>query len=607
MPSFTDCQIGHTLHYRLNTSFCNVNSFYKYIRYCPLALSAVFLFPYIICWKLRIDSSSLLYVFWVLEICLFFSFALIIVPSFCGKGKINYSDAIFWILLFLCLYFPGAYLEYPSDAIEHFRRIFRWQQLGLIHEYPVDIKYKFEYFFNFSLLAPFPIELRRSALDLLSATWQLLICVQIYRLSIVLGFTKHLSFLSVISFLCCFGTNVFGIRYYALSSTLFAYAVYIEAVIQTIYFNNSKDASRLLMLPLLGVLAYFNHKQELLFILAVVPALLSFGYLSRDNATDHKKILCASLGVISLGFVLGYLAKFNTSGLTGSMSPDVLSRFGGFKIWSSFYQETLGVHGWIAVFLGILIARKFPLLVFLSFLPLFILVFPPSAIAVAKIFPSHYLTYRILYAFPLSFVLVQGLYQCFSCSFFKSNFAWIATLVCIFLVTSNPSFPWRGRLFFQFHQPLELRTLKFVDQTAKWFFINRDIEKLRSCWITTDDATKTVLYSHFGANESVTGGESARRGRFLEGRINTTTLGLSHMVNMDSAFCGILVGQKEQIPAVAPSEIGELSQHWYSNIADLHWSISDGFQRAAEVLVEKGWTKTKVPPFYYLFEPPSSD
>ena len=50
----------------------------------------------------------------------------------CKKGEV--SDFVFWIGLLMLFLIPGAYLEFPSDPWEHFRRIYAWQSNRFIEQ-----------------------------------------------------------------------------------------------------------------------------------------------------------------------------------------------------------------------------------------------------------------------------------------------------------------------------------------------------------------------------------------------------------------------------------------------------------------------------------------
>src|SRR5262249_16379557 len=61
------------------------------------------------------------------------------------------QEKVLAALLIAFLFLPGAYLEYPSDTWEHFRRIFAWTSVSKMREY--SLAGKFYYFWEWSFLS----------------------------------------------------------------------------------------------------------------------------------------------------------------------------------------------------------------------------------------------------------------------------------------------------------------------------------------------------------------------------------------------------------------------------------------------------------------------
>jgi hypothetical protein len=567
-----------------------------------------YLGAYLITWLFDLDISLLLKVFWGLHLI---SIVMTVRLIWYYGDQIKPSDLLVACVLLLLFLVPGAYLEYPSDTWEHFRRIFRWSELGAIESYPDNSKYKFAYFWNYSILCLFNLELRRIALDFCSAFWQLATCYQVYRLSKSLNCSRALSYLNIFGFIALFGTNVFNLRYYALSSTPLAYIVYIEIIIIALQALRRENLYLLWHIPILCVAIYFNHIQELLFLpLVLLPILLlHFDEKLGDRSRTLYRASIATL--IFVGFALGYYLVHYFPEVYANLTPGQVGRFGHLRIWNldfKYYQETIGVAGLIGIILSILFFSKNKLFFALSLAPVFSLIYPPSVAVYAKLINTPYLTYRILYAVPLSFGFIGGLYYFFH---YLSNYIkifkleWVkvfsASILLIGLSLSS-DFPYRGKLFFQIYRVPAERELLALDQTAFWFMKNRDIAKLRHCWILTDNATRTLLATHLGMNEYYYGGEAIRRARILPAREFMTTESILSFAEGKEDFCGVLVGIKEKLPVFSPSLVAQASGHWPEDIGDPRWLISDEFVNASSALVGKGWTRTFVPPCFYLYE-----
>src|SRR6185436_4678739 len=129
----------------------------------------------------------------------------------------NAADFIFWIALILIFLLPGAYLEFPSDPWDHFRRIYAWQANHFIAE-NVESN-KFSYFWGWTLVYAVKPLYRRTAMDLYSALWQLLLAYQFYLFALRLGFSRPWARIQALATAFLFGVNVFSFyRYYALAS-----------------------------------------------------------------------------------------------------------------------------------------------------------------------------------------------------------------------------------------------------------------------------------------------------------------------------------------------------------------------------------------------------
>ena len=149
----------------------------------------LFIVPYLLLYlsfkSLHIPASLLKTVFIAFHLCII---PLLINYLFRISRKREAWDFVFWIGLFLLFLIPGAYLEFPADPWEHFRRIYAWQGFSFIDENPLSNK--FSYFWGWTFVYMVPPLYRRTALSIYGAFWELVLAYQFYLLALRLGFSK---------------------------------------------------------------------------------------------------------------------------------------------------------------------------------------------------------------------------------------------------------------------------------------------------------------------------------------------------------------------------------------------------------------------------------
>jgi len=567
------------------------------------AILSIYLLLYLLSWAFGLDSTLLVTLFRFLHILILGGGLAYLI-----RARPQLKPLLFWVFLFLLFLIPGAYLEYPSDPWEHFRRIFSWQAGGAISQYADDIKNKFFYFWSYSLIGWLPIPNRRIGLDILSALTQILVCFSLFRLLLVLNLSKAVARLCILGFIFLFGTNVFGLRYYALSSTPFAYVAYLEALTVFIEALKRKNFQYISILIPITLFIYFNHKQELIF-LSLSLFVITFYFLYFWLSKEGKKKARRSLYILFfIGMVSGYLLMHLLPEWSQKMLPGQITYFGSFNLWlyKKFYLETIGVYGLLGILFAVVFFRRHSLLFLISLAPIFSLLFPPSALLISKVLPDGYLTYRILYAFPLAVAFVVGSLELLEVVGKKlnlsSNFRLCFCVLIIFSFSYPIAYPWRGKLRFQLDPGSKNLSLGYLDETAEWFTAEREIEHWRNCWFISDPITKTALSAHLGIPDLFYGGESTRRARIVESRDFPNTPGILDYALSKSPFCGVLVVDKDNIEN-PQSFWGIESGHWKAEWADFDRLVSSQFREAAVGLQSQGWTKTRVPPFYSLYEP----
>lgn len=553
----------------------------------------------------------------------------------------HFSKLLFWLVIILLFQIPGAYLEFPSDAWEHFRRIFEWQTCVLVDDHSTN--YKFTYFWGWTLMSEVEPIYRRTALDIYSTFWQFLLAYQFYLFALRIGFSESWAKVQVLGTICLFGTNVFSFyRYYALSSTPLAYIAYLRSLIIILDFFDGKRKKAIELIFLIPII-YYNHYQQILLLGISCFAIYIASFYEKNPSKVNKKniyntiiflILCFCIGTLSVSFFQkyallitnfwnSYLQNYFTEKTPTSLviEPNYWSKWGFLKIWDQKlpYFQTLGIYGYISMLFSIILWNKYKVLSTLTFFPLLLLFFQPFTLFIATL-EDHYTTFRVLFAFPYSFMLLVGFKETLkTLSLMNQRFSinkYFVIISLLIFLSLQSHLPWRGRLWHHlYHTPSEL-SLKNLDVTAQWFFKNRPLKNHyinahllfgnpkndSQCLLVTDNATSFSLVTHLGLQ--------------LQGNQRLYPYNPSQDVNTFDTLknyiesethqkpCSFLVGIPAKINPPPISKVGQLSNHWLPDIVKQDFNYSKEFVDVTEFLTLLGWKKTFVPPFYWLYEAP---
>jgi hypothetical protein len=578
-----------------------------------------YLIVYLVGWALGFAVSWLLAVFWVLHFCL----AALGAHGLWSRGRssrreIPWEDVLFWGGLFIAFLLPGTYLEYPSDAWAHFFRLTSWDTTAFISQ--ANTPWKFAYFWGWSFLTWVPMEEKVRALGFYAAFWQWLLAIQVYRWMRGLGQGRAEAWLQVIGFFGLCGTNVFNFRYYALSSTPLAYIAYIEAFLAFSSWlgrHQRKEVLRIgAMLPLMG----FNHPQALLYF-GLSGAVLLF--VSLHEGWDRKRrrqVYVAGVGLGLASVLSGVIWVHYFPWWYDHVGVGNVTFFGSLKIWSlgSSHWETFGIHGALALIVAVLTIRRDLRLSLLTLASTAFVLFPPSAAIFARLVVDFYITYRAHFAFPLSVILVHYGYQagarfigppaaeCPPSRRRSSALAWGIGAALLVVVSIPPYPPYRGRMFFQFYQPDPALELRPQLETALWLRDHR--KSLAGAQLFTDPMTGEALKAYLGQDRWVRNFGYDR----LEGSdfVSLEHEELDSVEKMRRTFRraginAILVPDWSLVPPAVPSRIAALSGHWNDGLTNLRVLVTDRLTRNCEQLAAAdGWSRTRVPPYYWLYEAP---
>ncbi len=522
------------------------------------------------------------------------------------RRSLRLADLLFWTALLLLLLLPGAYLEYPTDPWEHLRRIALWQHVATVGEHDTAA-FKFAYFWGYSLLFWVgPLE-RRLALDLYGAFWQILVACQVYALARRLGDDDTWSKLQVVAFLMLFGEGCWGLRFLALSSMPLAYLAFLRTLICWIDFLDGRDRRAWRQIPALCLLALANHRQEVIFIGIGSGALWLDAWLRSMAPAARARCVRVALGLALVAVAGQAVAWAVVPEIHPAVFHGMISRLGSFRIWQRWYfVDTYGLHGVLALGFAIALWRPRPRLTLLTWMPSLALLLP-SAVVVAWVLAENGNTgvvHRILLGFPTSFALVAGLRSLFGGTLLDPGRreARVRALACtglaLLALGAPASYPWRGRLFFQLHRPHPDLELRFLDETAAWFLANRTLPT--DCRILSDPATQYGVLAELGWPLSRIGINRLAVPR--EGVQIRSLPALLARIERDS-ICGVLVANRDEAPPPRRSALPRHFPAWHPRFASPAWLTHDDFRAAAEGLLERGWCKTRVPPWYDLYEP----
>ena len=484
-----------------------------------------------------------------------------------------------------------------------FRRIFTWRAYETIRAN--DIHAKFAYFWGWTTMFWSKVAQRPGLLGFYGAFWVTLVLLQVDAFSQALGMDRRWAKLSTVAFLFLFGNNVFGIRYYALSSTPLAYVAYLRLMILLIR-GLSGQRMRWISAGMLVLLLAFNHTQELAFAVfagTLICAVTLYGRLESRHRKLVRRLLIAAFPACLL-YGLAWR----------SLSPATFGHFGvgefhvlrHSKPWGRHgpYLDTLGIPGVLALALALHYLRKERLICVLGLAPMAAFVIPPAVQVLLLGSTQTTDTYRLLYSMPYSIVLVA----CLRLALRKlgNERSQLAAATAIVILLSIPwQFPWRGRFFMTLYRPDPLRSLQFLEPpTALWFVDHRaypndarsqrqphDVRSGGPCRTARDLCTRATRALAPPLESRVPRAKSTEPpGR----RAPSST----------QRVVGFLIAHTDRHRRRRGSRLAEASGHWPPELGDPSWQTSTEFERTGTVLSEIGWKSTEVPPFYRLYEPP---
>lgn len=543
----------------------------------PVLFLIPYFFLYLAAWGSHEEVKLLIQIFQVLNI---FHLGLFLfqVRSLIKKPFFFYFSA--WFALSVAV---GCYLEYPADTWAHYERIVLWGGLPTISNASEELQRKFYYAWQWSVLEPFPLTARRSILNVLSAFSEFILIIEVYLLSKKLRMDRFWQIFLLITFVTTYGYSLFGIRYYGISTTNIAYAAYLVILGQCLHLTSISIKKILGFLTILLFL-YFNHKPEFAF--ACLAMGISIGLIPLEKRWRNEQI---NFWIIVFFLVIAFMLF-----VTQTSPSWFLSNPSGRSLL--FIVGALTV---LAPVLAICSYRNLPTFFFCLAIGPFLMLLSPQLTGLLQSASSNPLdALRIYWIFPASIPL---------CFFFKqlearlkqkfvvSSFRLIA-LAFVIIVGFPPVHPWRGKLWFQFHIADPIRELPGTDQLADWISKNRNF-KLDHVYIS-DDMTLFALNAHLGRP-------------YLHNRIKSFQLP-AKLFSKEAVDAWVkayrppfaLIPLQNSLPSATPSKVGAILR-WPSQFGDIKGQTSLMFETSVNSSLDQlGWTKTFVPPYYLLREPP---
>ncbi len=568
---------------------------------CPAYLFLPYLALYLCGWFLKIPIPYIEKAFWVVHFANFLLLLHLFKVSFAQISKLEW---FFWTVLFAVLWNRGAYLEYPSDPWDHFRRLTLWNDYTYISQNPY--KNRIPYFFGWTFLKYFEPISQRTFLHFYSAFWQWLLSYQFARVLLKLGIKRERLMPYVFGTLVLFGTGILSFRYYMLSGVPLGYIAYLGALGLLLSENIKLGLSLVLKILLLCGLMVFSHPETFIFF-AVSASAVGLGSLFLQSPHRRQiRIACLLFYALSLmgGYALYHFNRFPFDQKQVIWTAQ-LSKFTTFRMWGleSKFLETIAFSGVVSILACPFLYKKNPKVVFLTLFPSFVLLFPPFVLLIIKTFNTD-TAYRILYSFPISILTVLLLETLLTKLRVHSKYLPALVCVLVLLIAVPYKYPWRGRLFFQIHRPKPARNLVQLDETAEWFFKNR-AGLPKYCHFISDDLSNFSLYTHLGKKRFDFDRPNPLNflkredlsSEFIKDKIIETLIS-------GRTICGALIARKADIPPPAYSIISIEGKLWPPQRGDHREYISDAAGDLFKTLLKRGWTRVSVPPYYDYYEPP---
>jgi len=382
-----------------------------------------------------------------------------------------------WLGLALIFLIPGTYLEWPSDPVEHFRRITEWAVHPTIEAHSAG--YKSFYFFAYSFLADANPRVQLVLLRAYLSGISLTLAWQYFRLGIAVGLNRRWSFVFVVLHTCLFGNIGFSFdRYYGLSSSMYAQigAVALCNLVVSWWSHRVGTGSgadsldcwwswrvlpvRTTMFLVLGAFIAANHVQGLGIAGLSVASIATARFL--QGGRQRLILALASVTTACIAVVLWWPRDPAVDSL---YRPNGwLSAWYGFNLawWTPAGDrawQMIGALGGLNLIAGLIQMRRNPLIGWLTLGPIVALALPVVALPLANQLAARSVNeiivfHRMLFAIPSGLALAGLADQMASAQWAKSIAAtvrapavYVSGLAMLILVLVGPSRPFYNRFW----------------------------------------------------------------------------------------------------------------------------------------------------------------
>jgi hypothetical protein len=560
-----------------------------------------YLFLYLFFWATGWRIQTLTTIFYFLHSL----HAIGLIYFICLKFRtIDWRSALFWLALASLFFNVGAYLEFPSDPWEHLWRIFQWQHLETIAE--AQASHKFAYFLGYSLIGwTEPIN-KRLAIDIYSSTCLLLLAFQTYKLVRFIGLNQTWAKLGVLSNIFFLGYDSIGFySYHGISSSQISLLASLAAIRATVTLSSKYSFFGIIVLLLALLLSCFNHIQGGLIwstaalAISIAKVISTFGWKRGGGILLAIVIVVGFCTIPFTSHFIESIRHLDPSKLPGFDANKWMLPWGGINpIGQEHFFRTLGLCGIFNVLAGFYFIKKNKLIGWITVMPIALLCLTPVGLLLTYFLTkveNPIVAHRMLYgSLPLLSIILMLQW---TCQKFKSNEAILAPatgLILVFLSIIQHSPIFGKSLTILINIP-PIYSLIRIDETAQWIHANLPVGDDQ--YILSDTATQFVVSAHLGSKD---------RARLAVQNLATRidSLGGAEGILQRPEIAGVLVLARQ--PEVDPvgSLLGKASGHWHPQTVRSNLRFIPSLEHELHSLVEHGWKKTAVPPWYNLYSRP---
>lgn len=576
-----------------------------------------YLFLYITTWYFEINKDILLDKYYCLHMFHLIGYGYLFYNRF---TNIKFDQLIFWIAIGSLFLIPGAYLEYPSDALEHIRRIFQWEHLHKINDGIAH--YKFSYFWTYSLINFVEPANYQNVLDIYYVFIGLILAYQFYELGIKLMNSLFWAKVSLVILIITYGNSSFSFfRYYALSSTmvcLLGFLVFLNALIS---YNSGYNKKNILFMFLGIILAVFNHPQAILFIISALVSFYCYTILlKKGNVLGSVFLLKIGIFIYFLFFIFyNTFAQSEFKQIIENIhkTNNWLYPWGGFKIISTNLDYTgpkrflqiIGLLGVLNLFSAILLLRKNEIIAWISITPILLLLYPPFSIPLAYILEKWntiIVYHRILLVIPSGFCIVLTLKKISEFKKIKENLSSrnvaniVLLLVLLFSIVPHPLN--YGRVINLIDTSFDRYKISELQKTANILKLKLKLDS--DSIILSDSTSQFYLSACLGLKVA-----GQRKGWLKAENINQRIkkIGGIKSILHDKRISAILCVNRDLDLMHHSSMLGSASGHWRENFINESLAYNSSSIEKLDELLEYGWHKSKLNPWYDLYTPRNTE